>query len=185
MREITFSQCSGIPIFVNIHPVELSERWLVRPDDPIFSYDHEVYLEITESVPFSHYDLCVSVIRELRQRGQVHLVIDDLGSGYSNFKRISDLYPEFVKLDIDLIKGIDTNQRQQELVASTVSLCTNMGAEVIAEGIETVEQLKTVMKIGIRYGQGFLFGMPAYPIEDLKWPLVEGRALSALRDGES
>ena len=164
-----------MPVFVNIHPAELSERWLIRPDDPIFGYEQDVYLEITESVPFSHYDLCASVLREVRRRGQVHLVIDDLGSGYSNLKRISDLYPEFVKLDMELVVGLDKNRRQQELVSSIVNLCLNLGAEVIAEGIETVEQLKAVMNADVHYGQGYLFGLPGYPIPEVIWPTSESK----------
>jgi EAL domain-containing protein (putative c-di-GMP-specific phosphodiesterase class I) len=146
IRQITFERCGGIPVFVNIHPAELGERWLIRPDDPVFTHDHEVYLEITESVPFSHYELCVTVLREVRRRGQVRLVIDDLGSGYSNLKRISDLYPELVKIDMELI------------------------AEMVAEGIETYEQLEAVIDAGVHYGQGHLFGKPRYPIPEVKWP---------------
>lgn len=170
VRQITFERCEGIPVFVNAHPAELSERWLIRPDDPIFTHDKEVYLEITESVPFSHYDLCVTVIRELRRRGQIRLVIDDLGSGYSNLKRISDLYPEIVKLDMELVADIDMDTRQQKLVTSIVRLCVDLGAEVVAEGIETIGQLEAVIDAGVHYGQGHLFGMPRYPIPQVKWP---------------
>jgi EAL domain-containing protein (putative c-di-GMP-specific phosphodiesterase class I) len=170
IRQITFERCDGIPVFVNVHPAELSERWLIRPDDPIFTHDREVYLEITESVPFSHYDLCVTVIRELRRRGQIRLVIDDLGSGFSNLKRISDLYPEIVKLDMALIAEIDSDTRQQKLVASIVQLCINLGAEVVAEGIETHDQLEAIIDAGVHYGQGYLFAKPRYPVPQITWP---------------
>jgi EAL domain-containing protein (putative c-di-GMP-specific phosphodiesterase class I) len=84
---------------VNVHPQELNEGWLIRPDDPIFLHDDDVYLEITESVPLTHFDLCLNVLREIRSRGGVHFVIDDLGAGYSNLKSIADLEPRVVKLD--------------------------------------------------------------------------------------
>jgi EAL domain-containing protein (putative c-di-GMP-specific phosphodiesterase class I) len=57
------------PLFVNIHPNEFDEGWLVQPDDPIFRHEHGVYLEITESVPLSHFSLCHSVLTEMRNRG--------------------------------------------------------------------------------------------------------------------
>ncbi len=171
IREVTFSRCPGLPVFVNIHPIELSERWLVRPDDPIFSHDTDVFLEITESVPFSHYSLCVTVLREVRLRGQLHLVIDDLGSGFSSLKRISDLQPRVVKIDMGLVAGLDRNPRQQKLVESIVQLCINLGAEVVAEGIETIDELKAVIDTGAHYGQGFLLARPAYPIPAINWPL--------------
>jgi EAL domain-containing protein (putative c-di-GMP-specific phosphodiesterase class I) len=170
IREVTFRLCGGMPVFINIHPAELSERWLVQPDDPIFSHDHDVYLEITESVPFSHYNLCISVLKEVRMRGQLKLVIDDLGSGYSNLKRISDLQPQVVKLDMELIAGIDKNRAQKRLVKSIVKLCTDMGALVVAEGIETEGELSAVTETRAHYGQGYLLARPAYPIPPVHWP---------------
>jgi EAL domain-containing protein (putative c-di-GMP-specific phosphodiesterase class I) len=172
IREVTFTRCSGMPMFVNIHPAELNERWLVQPDDPIFGYDHDVYLEITESVPFLHYNLCVTVLKEIRMRGHLHLVIDDLGAGFSNLKRIGDLQPSLVKLDMQLIRGIDGNRRQRMLVSSIVRLCRDMDAEVVAEGIETESELDAVLETGARYGQGYLLARPAYPIPAVNWPMV-------------
>lgn len=170
IREATFSRCGGTPVFVNIHPAELSQRWLVQPDDPIFSHDHDVFLEITESVPFSHYSLCVSVLSEIRIRGQIKLVIDDLGSGFSNLKRISDLQPQVVKLDMELIAGIDQNETQRRLVTSIVRLCIDMGAVVVAEGIETKDELTSVIDTGAHFGQGYLLARPSYPIPAITWP---------------
>lgn len=170
IREITVERCPGIPIFTNVHPDELTQRWLVRPDDPIFSHDSDVYIEITESVPFSHYDNCVSVLRELRSRGHVHLVIDDLGSGFSNLKRIVDLHPAVVKLDIELVRGIDREPRQLQLVRSIVAMCREQGAKVVAEGIETVAELRAVIGTGVQYGQGYLLARPAYPVPTVQWP---------------
>jgi EAL domain-containing protein (putative c-di-GMP-specific phosphodiesterase class I) len=170
IREITVSRCPGIPIFTNVHPNELSQRWLIRPDDPIFSHDTDVYIEITEAVPFSHYEHCVSVLRELRSRGRVHLVIDDLGAGFSNLKRIVDLHPAVVKLDIELVHGIDREPRQRALVRSIVSMCREQGAHVVAEGIETVHELEAVIDSGVQYGQGFLLARPAFPVPTISWP---------------
>ncbi|HEY3233599.1 MAG TPA: EAL domain-containing protein, partial [Polyangiaceae bacterium] len=63
VREIAVPLCGGWPLFVNVHPVELTEGWLIRPDDPIFAHDSEVFIEITESVPLSHFDLCMTVLQ--------------------------------------------------------------------------------------------------------------------------
>ena len=101
IREIAVPLCNSVPLFLNVHPQELNESWLVRPDDPIFFHDHDVFLEITESVPLTHFELCISVLSELRARGDVRLVVDDLGAGYSNLKSIADLQPNVVKLDRD------------------------------------------------------------------------------------
>ena len=170
IREQAVPRCSGGPLFVNIHPVELAERWLVRPDDPIFSHDHDVYLEVTESVPMSHFELCVRVLEEVRERGHVHLVVDDLGAGYSNLKRIVDLKPSVVKLDRELVTGLDRSSRQRALVKSIVEMCVQQGARVVAEGIETVEELEAAGECDVHYGQGFLLARPGYPIPQVTWP---------------
>jgi EAL domain-containing protein (putative c-di-GMP-specific phosphodiesterase class I) len=170
IRELTVERCPGVPIFTNVHPNELSQRWLIRPDDPIFSHDTDVYIEITEAVPFSHYEHCVSVLRELRSRGQVHLVIDDLGAGFSNLKRIVDLEPKIVKLDIELVRGIDREPRQRALVRSIVDMCHGQGARVVAEGIETVSELHAVIDAGVQLGQGFLLARPGFPVPPVSWP---------------
>jgi EAL domain-containing protein (putative c-di-GMP-specific phosphodiesterase class I) len=170
IREIAIPLSAGKPLFVNVHPQELQEGWLVRPDDPIFEHDHEVFLELTESVPLTHFDLCYSVLRELRARGGVHLVVDDLGAGYSNLKRISDLEPRIVKLDRSLVFGVDRSQRQRQLVKSVVKLCEDLDALVVAEGIETVAEFSALRDTGAHLGQGYLFARPAYPMPPVTWP---------------
>jgi EAL domain-containing protein (putative c-di-GMP-specific phosphodiesterase class I) len=170
VREIAVPLCSGTPLFVNLHPSELEEGWLVRPDDPIFSHDDDIYLEITESAPLTHFELCASVLREVCGRVGVHLVIDDLGAGYSNLKLIADLQPRVVKLDRNLIQDLDRKPRQQKLVAIVVHLCHELGALVVAEGIETNGEYEAVRDSGAQYGQGYLFARPSFPMPAITWP---------------
>jgi EAL domain-containing protein (putative c-di-GMP-specific phosphodiesterase class I) len=170
IREIAVPLCNGTPLFVNLHPSELEEGWLVRPDDPIVSHDHDVYLEITETAPLTHFDLCLSVLREVCSRVGAHLVVDDFGAGYSNLKHISDLEPRVVKLDRNLVEGIDRKPRQQKLVAATVRLCFELGALVVAEGIETTDEYMAVRDCGAQCGQGYLFARPSFPLPRVQWP---------------
>ena len=169
IREIAVPLCNSVPLFLNVHPQELNESWLVRPDDPIFFHDHDVFLEITESVPLTHFELCISVLSELRSRGDVRLVVDDLGAGYSNLKTIADLEPNVVKLDRDLVAGIDRNERQRRLVAGVVGLCGDLDALVVAEGIETPDEFQAVCDAGAHFGQGFLFARPSFPKPEIEW----------------
>lgn len=162
LREMAVNSCPDHALFINIHPQELDEGWLVQPDDPIFGHFHPVYLEITESVPLSHFSLCHSMLREIRSKG-VHLAIDDLGAGYSNLKYIADLHPEIVKLDRGLIAGLHTDPRRQKLVKHMVSLCEDLGAKVVAEGMETAEELEACVDTGAHYGQGYFFARPSFP----------------------
>jgi EAL domain-containing protein (putative c-di-GMP-specific phosphodiesterase class I) len=169
LRGMALDGCSGHPLFLNIHPAELNERWVVQPDDPIFQHSEEVYLEITEAVPLSHFRLCSDMLAEVRGRG-VHLVVDDLGAGYSNLKYIADLHPRIVKLDRGLIAGLTRDTRLFKLVAAIVRLCTELDARVVAEGIETETELEAVIAAGARFGQGYLLARPAFPLPKLTWP---------------
>lgn len=161
-RALAIQDCPDWPLFLNIHPAEFSQGWLVRPDDPIFSHAPMVVLEITESVPLSHYEQCQGVLREIRSKG-ARLAIDDLGSGYSNLKYIAELVPDVVKLDRGLISSLDKESRNRKLVLGIVRLCNDLGAKVVVEGVETAEELDAVIDTGAHFAQGFLLARPGCP----------------------
>jgi len=169
IRRAATAGCPDHALFVNVDPAELDEAWLVQPDDPIFFHDHPIYLEITESAPLHYFEQCRGVLAEVRGKG-VGLVIDDLGSGYSNLRYIADLAPALVKLDRSLVEGIAEGNARFRLVRSIASLCAEMGAMVVAEGIESPEQLLCSRLAGVRYGQGFLLGRPSPRPEPPAWP---------------
>ena len=162
IREIGTQNCPDYPLFLNIHPQEFDESWLVQPDDPIFTHGPGVYLEVTETVPLSHYALCQSVLKEIRGKG-ISLAVDDLGAGYSNLKYITDLEPEIVKLDRSLIADIDHDKRRQILVKHLCRLCEDLGARVVAEGIETAAEMAVAQDTGCHFAQGYYVCRPAYP----------------------
>src|SRR5450755_3672661 len=179
IRQQTFERCQDMALFVNVHPEELSQRWLVRPDDPLYFHEREVYLEITESAAFTHYDLCMSVLKEICARAGVHLVVDDYGAGHSNLSRILDLNPKIVKLDGALIRGIDKDPRRQIIVRHMVALCVDLGAKVVAECVETVEELKAVADQGVHFAQGYVLARPAFPPAEINFPLARRAAPQA------
>ncbi len=169
IRQSAFAAAPGIPLFVNVHPDELTSRWLVRPDDPIGYHDADVYIEITESAAFTHFELCMGVLKEVCSRTGAYLVVDDLGAAYSNLKRVIELEPRVVKLDRALITGVDKIPRQRTLVQFLVTMLKELGAEVVAEGIETADELAAIIDTGADYGQGYLLARPAFPMPDAKW----------------
>lgn len=170
LRQSAVDVCTNYPLFLNVHPHEFNEGWLIQPDDPIFCHSEAIYLEITESVPLHYFEQCHSVLAEARSKG-VYLAVDDLGAGYSNLKYISDLSPEVVKIDRDLIAGVTIGSRGFRLIKGIVRLCEDMGAKVVAEGIETPTELACVIEAGAHYGQGYLLARPGLPPPEAVWPM--------------
>ncbi len=171
-RQMAVDVCDNWPLFINLHPKELNEPYVVQPDDPVVMHSHEVHVEITESVPLSHFDLCNSVLKEIRGKG-AKLAIDDLGAGYSNLKYIADLSPEIVKVDRELVKGLTCSGRAFDLVRHIVNLCHGMGAKVVSEGVETAEELKASIAAGADFCQGYVLARPAFPPPSVDWPAIQ------------
>jgi EAL domain-containing protein (putative c-di-GMP-specific phosphodiesterase class I) len=162
-------ECREWPLFLNLYPDEFDHPLLVRPDDPLFRHKWPVCLEITESVPLKYFEQCHSVLAEVRKKG-IMLAIDDLGAGYSNLKYISDLSPDLVKLDRELVADLRGGSRQFRLLQSIVHLCHEMEAKVVAEGVETLVELALVRAAGVDYAQGYLLARPAFPPPRAIWP---------------
>jgi len=171
IREVAFATSGDVAVFVNVHPEELAARWLVRTDDPICFHPNTVFIEVTESATFTHFDLCVSVLKELCARSSAKLVIDDFGAGYSNLERLVTLDPAVVKLDLALIRGVHENKRRQTVVRHIANLCRELGATVVAEGVETIDELRCVCDLGVDYVQGYLLARPGAPPPLHTWPL--------------
>jgi EAL domain-containing protein (putative c-di-GMP-specific phosphodiesterase class I) len=170
VREVGFEHAPKHALFVNLHPHELSERWVVRPDDPMNFFDHGLYLEITESATLDYFDLCRSAMRELCTRLNAKLVVDDFGAGHSNLLRIAELEPAVVKLDRQLVQDVNRSRAKQVILRHVVALCADLDAKVVAEGIETRDELYAVIDCGVHYGQGYLLARPANPVPDVVWP---------------
>ena len=169
-REAGFARAPALPLFVNLHPHELSERWVVRPDDPMNFFEHELFLEVTESAAFDYFEIVDGALRELCGRLNAQLVVDDFGAGQSNLLRIAELGPSVVKLDRSLVMDADQHPAKPIILRHLVKLCEDLGAKVVAEGIETVGELKVVIDSGVHYGQGYLLARPADPMNEVVWP---------------
>jgi EAL domain-containing protein (putative c-di-GMP-specific phosphodiesterase class I) len=182
-RAFAVKNCSESALFLNLDPHEFDRPFLVRPDDPIFVHRNPVYLEITENVPLKYFDQCHSVLAELRKKGNF-LVIDDFGAGFSNLKYIADLQPDVVKLDRELVRECRIGTSEFSLLTSISGLCHQMNARVVAEGIETVEELEAVVAAGVDFGQGYLFAKPAPEPPDIIWPVLPVGAATRPRTNE-
>jgi EAL domain-containing protein (putative c-di-GMP-specific phosphodiesterase class I) len=122
-------------------------------------------VELTEHLQVDDYEGFTARLRPLREAGG-KVAIDDFGAGYASLRHILKVRPEWIKLDISLTERIDANQIAHALATSLVSFADEVGVRVVAEGIETEEELEALLDIGFRYGQGFYFGVPA-PLDEV------------------
>ena len=121
-----------------------------------------IVLEVTEHSAVGSYEAFKTALAPMRPR--VRIAIDDAGAGYSGLQQILELEPDIVKLDITLVRSVDSNLARRALVSSMVSFAAATGCTLLAEGIETAAELETLRALGVRLGQGYLLAKPA-PIE--------------------
>jgi PAS domain S-box-containing protein len=118
-----------------------------------------IILEITEQAAVGEYAPVVAALDPLRAQG-CRLAVDDAGAGYASFKHILALAPELIKLDRFLVTGIATDPARRALIRSVVGFGREVGAEILAEGIEDADEAATVRRLGVRYGQGYHIAPP-------------------------
>ncbi|WP_434927240.1 GGDEF domain-containing protein [Shewanella sp. HL-SH2] len=133
---------------------------------------NDVVIELSEQYPADDIDLLKSCLNHYRNQGFL-TAIDDLGAGYSGLRLWSELAPDYVKIDRHFIHQIDITPVKQEFVRSIVDLCQSLTCKVIAEGIETKEELTMLSQLGISYCQGYLLGRPeTQPTQEYYQPQV-------------
>jgi EAL domain-containing protein (putative c-di-GMP-specific phosphodiesterase class I) len=118
-----------------------------------------IVLEVTEHVSVPDYELLAARAAEVRRLG-VRLAVDDAGAGFASFRHILKLCPEYIKLDRTLIENISEDPARRALAAAVVLFAFEMGSTVVAEGVETLAELRTAQTLGIDAAQGFLLGRP-------------------------
>lgn len=92
------------------------------------------------------------------------MALDDTGAGYASLEAVMELAPKFIKVDMSLVRSIDTDPTRQAMLKALHSVADHLGASVIGEGVETESELLTIQQLGIPYGQGYLFARPG-PLE--------------------
>jgi PAS domain S-box-containing protein len=120
---------------------------------------HRLVLEITEHESIDDYGELLDVLAYARCRG-LRLAVDDAGAGYASFRHIVKLRPDHIKLDRDLVTGIDVDPARRALASAVVVFALELDATVIAEGVETPRQLDTLCSLSVDAAQGFYLGRP-------------------------
>ena len=137
-------------------------------------------IEITEHELASEDGALERALLELRARG-ARIAVDDAGAGYAGLKQVMRVTPDIIKLDRSLIERVHAEPAKAALIEFFVVFARRVGADVCTEGIETLEELTTLIDLGVGYGQGYLLGRPAEPWATVPADLQRKFALGALR----
>ena len=152
----------GTKLFLNIRPttihdpafkedklIETLERRGLAPTDVVF--------EISEQESISSF----GAFREMRDYYRslgFQFALDDTGSGYAGLEELLEIEPDYIKIDRSMVSGVDQDPARQDVLTALLQLADKMGAQVIGEGLDTLEELDMLGRLGIRFGQGWLFG---------------------------
>jgi EAL domain-containing protein (putative c-di-GMP-specific phosphodiesterase class I) len=158
----------SLELFVNLDVADLVDPELISGTSEFCRFAKRVVLEITERQSLDAVSDLLGRIRALRAQG-FRLAVDDLGAGYSGLTSLVQLQPEYVKLDMSLIRDVDTHLPKQKLVRSMVQLCKEMGMRVIAEGVETTLERATLLDLDCLLLQGYFFARPGPAFPDVRW----------------
>ncbi|HVY25700.1 MAG TPA: EAL domain-containing protein [Polyangiaceae bacterium] len=148
-------------LFVNVHASELNDNELVSESAPLSKIADRVVLELTERSALHQVAGLRTRLARLRKVG-FRIALDDLGEGYAGLTGVLQLLPDFVKLDMSLVRGIDRSSRQRSLVKGVAQICSkDLGIQVVCEGVERVEERDALITNGLELQQGYLFARPA------------------------
>ena len=152
----------GTKLFLNVRPTAIH--------DPDFRQDAlrhtlescglapgDVVLEISEQESIENFEIFREIRDTYRKLG-FQIALDDTGSGYASLEAVVELGPDFIKVDRAFVRGIDEDPARQELLNALQKVADRLGSQIIGEGLDTWEELETLGRLGIRYGQGWLFG---------------------------
>jgi EAL domain-containing protein (putative c-di-GMP-specific phosphodiesterase class I) len=152
----------GTLLFANVLPALINDpsfrAGIIEGENTNLS-PSKIVLEVNEGVAVRSYDILQKGIAELRSNG-IRVAVDDLGAGHANLDQVLRLKPDFLKLDISLIRDVHHSPVKQALIESVVTMGRAVGATVIAEGIEESAERDALVSLGVAWGQGFLFARP-------------------------
>lgn len=142
--------------------VNVSPEFILRDGlATLLNGDHlqRIVLEVTEHASIAQYQDLAERIDPLRRRG-LRIAVDDAGAGYASFRHILNLAPDLIKLDASITRNIDTDFSRRALATAFISFAEATQCKLIAEGVETAEELRMLQQLGVNQVQGNLLGKP-------------------------
>ena len=160
-------------LFINVDPnviydpelksgftCEILKEYGLNPKDIIF--------EVTEKNAIIKMEAFTAAIQHYQQQN-FKIAVDDFGSGYSGLERTCFFSPDYLKIDMTLVRDIHEDAFKRSVVKSIVKFCKEMEISVIGEGIETEAELRTLIRLGVDYGQGYFLARPSEQFQDIRY----------------
>jgi EAL domain-containing protein (putative c-di-GMP-specific phosphodiesterase class I) len=152
---------AGALVFANLHALDLTSDDLYSLHSPLAALAERVVLEVTERASLHRVEHLRERIERLRDIG-FRIAVDDLGASHAGLSSFAQLGPDIVKLDMSLVRDVDSSASKANLIKSMIALCTKeLGMRVVCEGVESEAERDTLSSIGADLLQGYLFGMPS------------------------
>lgn len=184
-RELAIKNFTGdntnLKLFININPLiindphfaggetlQLIKQFNLLPQNIVF--------EITERTAIKDFNSFKKAILHYRDQGFM-VAIDDAGAGYSSLQSIAELKPDFIKIDRSLVSDIDKDMVKKSLMETFVTFADKINSKILAEGIETEEEMKVILDMGVTFGQGYFLAKPGNPL-----PTLESQAIKLFAD---
>jgi len=170
-RQVAINQLGEIgpdqKLFLNVHPQILSDPNFIRGATMKMIKDVglkpcNVVFEINEGHSINDFSGFNRALEYYRNQGFL-VAVDDVGSGFSCLQSIAEIRPDFIKIDMSLVRGIHNNRVKRALLETFTTFAEKISCSIIAEGIEEEDELNALADMGVHYGQGFYLGRPAYP----------------------
>ena len=180
-QEQCFAQAAKLglkrTLFVNMDAaglayLDLHDRSLADRARDLGISPSRIVIEITERQAIEDFPRLVKYVARLRDDG-FKIAIDDAGAGYNSLYTISEMRPDFIKIDRAMVRNIDVNGERRALLIALMQYARRIGTAVLAEGAETQNELAALIDIGIPYGQGYLMGKPQDDFRGVARPLRE------------
>ncbi len=155
-------------LFVNVSPLTLGDP---RADEICALLAGQLVVEITERDRVEDYG-ALRRWRELWRPDGVALAIDDAGAGHSSLRHVVELEPDYVKLDQAVVQGLDAHRSRWALIAALAVFSEEIGAVLVAEGVERPEEVRSLRRAGVHLAQGYVLGRPGRGWVSGRWPVA-------------
>ena len=168
---------SNAKLFLNVDPNILANKEFKDrlSNNYLKKYNlssNDIIFETTERTAIEDINSFELALNHYRKEG-FNIAVDDVGSAYSSIGRVCSITPKFIKIDMAIVRDIHKNQYKKSLLGALSRFATDVGAFIIAEGVESNEELETLINLGVDYAQGFYWSRPEYNFCELEKCHVE------------